>query len=82
MLGCSRKSLWNRKLIRNAHMKVDVFDHDGNFIRTYPIQLTGLNYIPSEREFIDEAKKCILEDELADEREIEKFQFRLRHDIE
>lgn len=47
----------------------------GNLIATYPINLGGQNYTPSEQEYFNEAWRCAVDDSLVSDQHREKYSF-------
>ena len=58
-------------------MKVDVLDKKGKLIHTYEIILSGLNYIPSEKEYFEKAKRYAQADKLVPYEQLSELRFQL-----
>ena len=41
------------------------------------INLQGLNYVPSEQEYFNQAGQCAVEDGIVAENELERYEFRI-----
>lgn len=57
---------------------VDVFDGKGKLLHSYPIVLGGLNYEPTEQEFIEQALKSAKDDNLVSEKDYKTLRARIR----
>jgi hypothetical protein len=57
---------------------VDIFDKHGKLLFTYPVTIHGLNYAPTEREFLEAGLRCAKDDCLVPNDEIKSLTAKLR----
>lgn len=57
-------------------MKVVIIENKaGKIVASYPINLQGLNYTPSDEEYFSEAWRCAVEDQHVDADSRSKYSF-------
>ena len=60
--------------------KVAVVHQDSRVLWTYEIELSGLNYEPSDDEFFEQARKNAIDDKLVDQTEAQQLTFQFVHE--
>lgn len=59
-------------------MDIQIVDRkSGSIIGTYPVELQGQNYVPTEKESFDIAWKCAVDDGAAQDSNRNSYEFRI-----